>query len=835
MSTDSRRRRMALATLVCIMGALYLGLALTADQDRPVAPLDDAYITFQYARQIALGHPYQYNDGDPPSSGMTSPLYGMVLAACYAVGITGESLSAVAVGMGVAWLGLSAWLSYRLARRLIGRGSTAWARAAAGLVVLTGSLQWGCFNGMETGLFTVLTLGAVEAFVAGRCGRCALLSALAGLTRPEGLVLAVLLCIGLLLDGLILRRPLQGRKLLMLSGAVLAGLVPTTVNWALTGTPASSGLLAKSWSLNVPFYAGEFIRSTLLSYRDVVGTFLGWQPSGLWLVAPGILLLALVGWTGLARGRRWADLWATSSWVWIGALSTATLMTATWHLGRYQVPFVPVVVVLGIAGLAHLGTEAKRTWQRRLPRLILILLLSFSFYSTVRAASLYRRALVTVAGQQLVLADWLRESLPPQARVGVHDTGSLRYVGQRPTYDLIGLTTAEAATAWRHGPGSTYELMEHSPMRPEYFAIYPDVFFIPYLAETSLFDQELFRVEMAEYGVASAGPVQGVWRADWGLADSGADYYQPDVMSRTAGLELVDRLDVADLTDEAAHDLEWWHEVRRSAYPTELRQLSYRVLPEREVLDGGRLLTGGMSFSVATRPGERLWLVARLHAQEAGAVEVEIDGRDVGRWAYPAVPGQWLETLFAVPGGAIAAFETRITLRADNSVPGFEHYAPYYFWFLAGDPSGEPADVGQKVDIHFADAISLVGFDVPVTEWHGGDVVPVTLYWQAALPTLTSAKVFLHLYSSDGRLGPQSDGWAYYATRPPYTWLPGEVVVDPRPLSLPADLPTGTYSLEVGLYEPDTGVRLSAYLDGSRQNEDRVRLGHITLSERTVH
>jgi hypothetical protein len=84
---------------------------------------------------------------------------------------------------------------------------------------------------------------------------------------------------------------------------------------------------------------------------------------------------------------------------------------------------------------------------------------------------------------------------------------------------------------------------------------------------------------------------------------------------------------------------------------------------------------------------------------------------------------------------------------------------------------------------------------------------------------------------SHGKLGPQSDGWAYFSTRPPYAWVPGEAVFDGRVLSLPKDLPRGTYSLEVGLYEPDGEGRLPAYLNGSRQDQDRVLLAHIELLE----
>ena len=472
-----------------------------------------------------------------------------------------------------------------------------------------------------------------------------------------------------------------------------------------------------------------------------------------------------------------------------------------------------------------------RRWQQALLGLVVLFFLTSSGYSTFRFVRFYRRAVSTTVRQQLAIAGWLWENLPSDARVGVHDVGSLRYLGKRPTYDLIGLTTADAVIAWRHGAGSVFELMEHSPMRPDYFAIYPDVFSIPYLAATDLFAVQLFRVEVPDYTVASAGPVQGVWRANWHLVDSGERFYQPDVLARTAGLSLVDTLDAADLDDEAAHGVEWWQNVRRPGFPTEVQQLTYRVLPEREVLDGGRLLTGGMSFDVATKSGESLWIVARLHAREAGAVRVEVDGHDVGRWTYPPLPGQWLETLFRVPAGAIIHSRTRIVLQVNASNPDFRHYAPYYYWFLQGEPEAAPVEIKQRVSVMFDEELYLLGFDLSAGKWHPGDAVPVTLYWQVAVPTQSDAKVFLHLYDADGNLGPQSDGWPFHGTRPPYTWYPGEVVVDSRLLTLPTDLQSGRYSLEAGLYKPDGSGRLPAYHKGIRQHEDRVPLTVIEVTE----
>jgi hypothetical protein len=843
--TVTRRVTVSILGILGIVSLLYLMIAFDPTYGRPVAPLDDAYISFQYARQIARGQPYRYNDGDPPTTGMTSPLFGFLLAGVYALGMRGELLPAAAVALGVVWLTLTVWLTYRIAAQLLDApASKRWAWTAALLVALTGAVQWGCFNGMETGLFTVLTLAAIATWLGERAGWSALWLGLASLIRPEGQALAALIWTLALVGPLVLpalpggapsgtqRRPIRWRRQALLTVAVLAGFVPMAVNRYLTGTTSAAGLLAKAWFYNVPAIPAEIARSVWFSYRDILfQRLMGLGRLGRWFVPPGLLVLALLGGVSLGLRRAWERLALLIIWLFGGALSSALLMTATWHLGRYQVPFVPIAIILTVCGLAALEARATRRWQRIVVSVLALGMVAVSLYATRHFLMLYRRSVSTTARQQLVIADWIRAYLPPDARVGVHDTGSLRYVGERPTYDLVGLTSPDGAIAWRHGAGSVFELMETSPLRPTHFAIYPDVFSIPYLAATDLFGEERFRVEVPDYAIASAGPVQGIWRADWTLAGSGDDLYQADVRAQLAGLTLVDTLDVADLADEDAHQVRWWQDALRPGFPTEVLQLTYRTDPEIEVLDGGRLLTGGIAFEIATQPHTDLWLVARLHAHEAGAVRVEVGGREIGTWAYPPVPGQWLETRFHVPAEAVDAPRTEVVLRVDPDVPGFRHYAPYYFWFWQGEPSEPATAVSTHVEAEFGEDLALVSFDLAERPWRAGEVVPIGLSWRAREATESPAKVFLHLYDAAGSLQAQSDGWAFHGTRPPYTWRPGETVRDPRALPLPADLPPGRYTLEVGLYHPEEGPRLPATVDGVRQIEDRVVLAEPVVGE----
>jgi hypothetical protein len=48
-----------------------------------------------------------------------------------------------------------------------------------------------------------------------------------------------------------------------------------------------------------------------------------------------------------------------------------------------------------------------------------------------------------------------------------------------------------------------------------------------------------------------------------------------------------------------------------------------------------------------------------------------------------------------------------------------------------------------------------------------------------------------------------------HGTFPTTAWDAGDSVYDSIDLPIPSNLPTGSYGVELGLYRPDTGVRLA--------------------------
>jgi hypothetical protein len=107
----------------------------------------------------------------------------------------------------------------------------------------------------------------------------------------------------------------------------------------------------------------------------------------------------------------------------------------------------------------------------------------------------------------------------------------------------------------------------------------------------------------------------------------------------------------------------------------------------------------------------------------------------------------------------------------------------------------------------FDGGILIAGVEAPAVATRGGSV-PVRLRWWAPGPTARPLTVFVHLVGRDRRQVAGADGPPAAGSNPTSVWQPGETIVDERALALPADLPPGPYTVEIGLYDPSSGARL---------------------------
>jgi hypothetical protein len=133
--------------------------------------------------------------------------------------------------------------------------------------------------------------------------------------------------------------------------------------------------------------------------------------------------------------------------------------------------------------------------------------------------------------------------------------------------------------------------------------------------------------------------------------------------------------------------------------------------------------------------------------------------------------------------------------------------------------------------------VALVGYDLPAGPWQGGDVVPLSLFWQARGSIEEDYTVFVHLLDEGGSLVAQNDSAPGGRTRPTSGWQPGEIVVDRRGLLLAGegvgspgqDLTPGRYEMRLGMYVPASGSRLAVWDGEGNLLGDSISLGYLTV------
>jgi len=137
----------------------------------------------------------------------------------------------------------------------------------------------------------------------------------------------------------------------------------------------------------------------------------------------------------------------------------------------------------------------------------------------------------------------------------------------------------------------------------------------------------------------------------------------------------------------------------------------------------------------------------------------------------------------------------------------------------------------HEVSFQLGDRIALIGYDLPEREILAGEDVRLTLYWKAQGRIMEDYTVFVHLVSAEGELVAQGDGPPVNGSYPTGLWEGGEVIADSHIIHLPQGLPSGRYQILVGLYSPDTLVRLPVLAStGKHVRDDAIPLTYIQVS-----
>jgi hypothetical protein len=146
---------------------------------------DDAYISFVFSRNLAEHGQLSFNLGQPVE-GYTNFLWTVILAGGMVLGISPEWSSRV---LGIACALGTLWFTFRVVERALGR-PTPWAAAPSMILALSSGFACWSSGGLETQLFTLLVVIALDGLVANKLRTSCIALALAAMTRPEGPLVA---------------------------------------------------------------------------------------------------------------------------------------------------------------------------------------------------------------------------------------------------------------------------------------------------------------------------------------------------------------------------------------------------------------------------------------------------------------------------------------------------------------------------------------------------------------------------------------------------------------------------------------------------------------------
>ena len=422
--------------------------------------IDDAFITFRYARNVLAGEGFVYNPGERVQ-GTTTPLYTLLMAGEKAL-LPGAGFPMLAIVTNAladaASIVVLAWLCKRTL-------DAPWLGIACGLTWAVSPMSVTfAIGGMETSVYVLLLLLTLACYALGHANWSALFCALATLTRPDALLIAVPLFAHMLFVRVfsVLTRDARrtGDRLLIpwREGAVYFSVLAPWVLFATLyfGNPLANSVVAKTAAYRLDRFSAlvRLIQHYATPFFEYEVFTTAWVGVGAVLY----LFLSIVG--GVAMVRREGKLLplAVYPWFYFVAFSASNPLIFRWYLA----PILPVYTLCILYGGLRVGTDLvtviRRKWAAapvagRAAGLVLVaaacamLLNGWTLHpdhgpdrpapemAWFKLEQLYRQATLDLCVNQPV---------SPETRIAAGDIGVIGFVSGARILDTLGLVSPES-------------------------------------------------------------------------------------------------------------------------------------------------------------------------------------------------------------------------------------------------------------------------------------------------------------------------------------------------------------------------------------------------------
>lgn len=415
--------------------------------------IDDAYITFRYAKNILSGAGFVFNPGEAVL-GTTTPLYALLMSGLGAL-FGGEEANFPQL----AWLvnaladGLTCALLYLIGRRL----ASEWVGLASGLLwaIAPYSVTF-AIGGLETSLYVFLLITTTWGFLEKRYTLAAFAASLAFLARVDALILLGPLAVYWLIQAWRKKERLPVQAVLVVAIPVVAWLLYAAFTF---GSPFPHSVQAKLVAYRLA--AGESLIRLIQHYAtpffeyNTLGSLVG--------IAGGLIVypfLSALGTIGAVRKDPRCLVFCLYPWLYFATFAVMNPLIFRWYLTP-PLPFWFLLILMGADRLLRL---IRLSGVQRAITVGVVLLAVASSLSEWRWRPDHgpRRPAPDMAYIQLELlyqqaAAYVNDVANDKTVLAAGDVGVLGYSTGLTILDLVGLNSPQA--------------VDYYPLPDEYYVI----------------------------------------------------------------------------------------------------------------------------------------------------------------------------------------------------------------------------------------------------------------------------------------------------------------------------------------------------------------------------
>jgi hypothetical protein len=139
--------------------------------------------------------------------------------------------------------------------------------------------------------------------------------------------------------------------------------------------------------------------------------------------------------------------------------------------------------------------------------------------------------------------------------------------------------------------------------------------------------------------------------------------------------------------------------------------------------------------------------------------------------------------------------------------------------------NGIPETTGQN----FGDDLLLTGYQYSQREVEAGDVLTVSLLWQALDNDLPDYAIQMYILDENGKIVGDRDSRPQDGGSNTSTWNAGDVVLDNHNLYIGKSLPPGHYRVQVALLDSGTGQRQNILAEDGHWINNKIYLAGFRI------